>query len=70
MKSYVIRAGQSYMFMRATPHNMVVTPAVAERDIFFEDRELVEVDTVECRLHFVVGNCHYYANVGNVTVLH
>jgi hypothetical protein len=49
---------------------MLITPAVADRDIAFEDNELVEVDTVTKMLHFHVGNRHYYANTANVSVLH
>lgn len=49
---------------------MLITPAVADRDIAFEERELVEVDTLTKMLHFHVGNRHYYANTCNVTVTH
>lgn len=70
MKSYVLRAGSKYTLMQETPTKMLITPAVADRDICFDYEELIGVDTVHRTLHFRVGNRHYYANTSNVSVVH
>lgn len=70
MKSYILREGSKYTLVQETPTKMLITPAVADRDIAFEDNELIEVDTVTKILHFHVGNRHYYANTSNVSVVH
>lgn len=70
MKSYVLRAGSKYTLVQDTPNKTIITPDVADRDIFFEDKELIEVDTVTKMLHFKTGNRHYYANNSNVSVIH
>ena len=70
MKSYVLRAGSKYTLMQETPTKMLIIPDIADRDISFDDKELIEVDTVTKMLHFKVGNRHYYANNSNVSVVH
>lgn len=70
MKAYVIREGARFTLVQETPTKMLVTPCIADRDISFDDRELVGVDTVAKMLHFHVGNRHYYANTFFVSVIH
>jgi hypothetical protein len=70
MKAYVLRAGSYYTLVQETPTKILITPATADRDIAFEDRELIEFDATTQMLHFHVGNRHYYANNSNVSVLH
>ncbi len=70
MKTYILRAGTKYTLVQETLTKMLIVPAVADRDICFEDRELVEVDTLTKILHFHVGNRHYYANTDSVIVAH
>jgi len=70
MKAYVLRAGSKYTLIQETPTKMLIIPDVADRDVSFNDSELVEVDTVNRILHFKVGNRHYYANNANVSVVH
>jgi hypothetical protein len=70
MKAYVLRAGSKFTLVQETPNKMIVTPAIADRDISFDGCELIEVDTVTKMLHFKCGNRHYYANNSNVSVIH
>jgi hypothetical protein len=70
MKSYVLREGCRFTLVEETPTKMLVTPCVAARDISFEDRELIGVDTVDRMLHFRIGSRHYYANTNSVSVIH
>jgi hypothetical protein len=70
MKSYVLREGCRFTLVEETPTKMLVSACVATRDISFEDKELIGVDTVDRMLHFHVGNRHYYANTNSVSVLH
>lgn len=70
MKSYVLRTGSRFTFVVEKANNNVIGVAVADRDISFDAKELVEVDTVTGILHFHVGNSHYYANNSAVSVYH
>jgi len=70
MKTYILREGARFTLMQETPTKMLVTPCVADRDISFDGKELVEVDALYKMLHFHVGNRHYYANTNSVTVAH
>jgi hypothetical protein len=70
MKSYILREGSRFTLVQETPTKMLVSPCVADRDISFEDKELIGVDTVDRMLHFRVGNRHYYANTNSVSIIH
>jgi len=70
MKSYVLREGSRFTLVQETATKMIVIPSVADRDISFDQRELVGMDNVDKMLHFHVGNRHYYASSANVSVLH
>ena len=70
MKSYVLRTGSKFILEEKTLTGKLIYGVIADRDISFEDKELVEVDTVRKRLHFHVGNRDYYVNSECVSVLH
>jgi hypothetical protein len=69
MRTYVIREGSKYLLEQIYPNKRNVTSAVADRDISFDESELVEVDTWMRTLIFAVGNRKYHANRDNVSVL-
>jgi hypothetical protein len=70
MKSYILHAGSRYTLVEETESKMLISPQVARTDILFEDKELIEVDTVDAMLHFQVGNRHFYANNRSISVMH
>ena len=70
MKSYVLRAGSKYTLVKEEPNETSWFPSVAREDMLFEDKELIEVDTVTRILHFKRGIRHYYANNSSVSVIH
>lgn len=69
MKTFVIREGSRYTLEQETPTRLLVTSAVADRDISFDESELAVVNTVTRVLTFHVGNRNYYVSKDNVTVL-
>lgn len=70
MKNYVIHAGSRYTLVEETANKTLVSAEVARTDLYFEDKELVAVDTVDAMLHFKIGNRHFYANNRSVSVMH
>lgn len=69
MRTFVIRSGSRYTLEQETPTRLLVTSAVADRDISFDESELKAVNTVSRILTFHVGNRNYHVNRDNVTVL-
>lgn len=70
MKNYIIHAGSKYTLMEETATTTKISAEVARTDLYFEDKELVAIDTVDAILHFKVGNRHFYANNRSVSVMH
>lgn len=69
MKTFVIRAGSPYTLEQETPTRLIITSAVADRDICFTDEELKVVNTATYTLTFHVGNRNYHVNKTYVSVL-
>lgn len=69
MKTYVIWTGSPYTLEQETPTKLLVTTAVADRDISFDFSELKEINAATQVLTFHVGNRKYHVNRNYVSIL-
>lgn len=69
MKNYILREGSKFVMETETQRGRIVGSYLADQSMIFEEKELVEVDCVERKLHFHVGDRHYFINNTDVKVI-